>query len=167
MVLFVVFLLLLRYAIIINSIELMKIKMMKISKKCEYALGAILELAMRQGHSPLKTPEIAKAQGVSTRFLEVILNELKHGGFVESKRGNEGGYLLSKSAHKLTVGDIIQYIEGPFIGIGVRRNRRSPFDSLWKELAGAIDSVCSNKTFAEIAEAERAKQNSSALTYVI
>ena len=86
---------------------------MKISKKCQYALKALFELAWRNSGKPVKTHRIAAAQRMSTRFTEIILNELKHGGFVESKRGNEGGYMLARDAESLTVREVIEYIQGP------------------------------------------------------
>ena len=98
-----------------NSIPIDILRMyliMRISKKCQYGLKAVFELARRDPEEPVKTHVIAGAQGMSTRFTEIILNELKHGGFVESRRGNKGGYLLARDAKDLTVGEIIEYIEG-------------------------------------------------------
>jgi Rrf2 family protein len=79
---------------------------MKISKRCEYALRAIFELSSKDTAQPVRIYDIAEAQGISRRFLEAILNELKHGGFVESRRGNEGGYILARNDEELTVGNI-------------------------------------------------------------
>ena len=70
---------------------------MRISKKCQYALRAVFELAWRNTGEPVKTHSIARAQGMSSRFTEVILNDLKHAGFVKSIRGKEGGYRYSRS----------------------------------------------------------------------
>ncbi|MHC4807793.1 MAG: RrF2 family transcriptional regulator, partial [Planctomycetota bacterium] len=86
---------------------------MRISKKCRYALRAIFELALRDSGQPVKIHEIAGAQNVPPRFLEVILNELRHAGFVDSRRGNGGGYMLARDAKDLTVGEVIEYIQGP------------------------------------------------------
>ena len=62
---------------------------MNISQKCQYGLRAVLELSLRIGRGPVKTGDIAKAQSIPLKFLEVILVELKHGGFVESRRGHQ------------------------------------------------------------------------------
>ena len=88
---------------------------MKISKKCQYALKAVFELTWRDQGEPIRTYEIAEAQRISPRFMEIILNELKHDGFVESRRGNKGGYMLARDARDLTVREIIEYIEGPIL----------------------------------------------------
>lgn len=76
-----------------------------VSKKCRYALRAIFELSLRDSAQPVKIQEIATAQSIPACFLEVILSELKHGGFVDSKRGSDGGYMLTRDACDLTVGE--------------------------------------------------------------
>ena len=84
-----------------------------VSQKCQYALRAVFELAKRHGRGPVRIGDVAKAQAIPPRFLEVILNQLKQAGFVESRRGNEGGYLLARAPERLTVGEIVRFVEGP------------------------------------------------------
>ena len=83
-----------------------------VSKKCEYALRAIFELFRNEGNEPMKIQDIATAQDIPIRFLEVILVELKHGGFVSSKRGNCGGYTPAREAGDITIGEVISFFEG-------------------------------------------------------
>ena len=64
------------------------------------------------GKGPLKISEIAKAQKIPVRFLEVILSQLKGSGFVASKRGFYGGYTLVRSPSQITVGDILRFMSG-------------------------------------------------------
>ncbi len=85
---------------------------MLVSRKCRYALRAILELAMRNSQDPVKIADIAEAQAIPTRFLEAILNQLKQVGFVESRRGRRGGYFLKRSPDEITMGDVIESIQG-------------------------------------------------------
>ena len=125
---------------------------MKISKKCQYALRAVFELAWRNQGEPIRTYEIAEAQHISPRFMEIILNELKHGGFVESRRGNEGGYMLARDVQDLTVREIIEYIEGP-ISLAQNSNDTASigneaFTELWQEVNNAVCEVCESKSFA-------------------
>ncbi len=148
---------------------------MKISKKCQYALKAVLELAWRNQGQPVKTQDIAKAQQISPRFMEIILNELKHGGFVESRRGNEGGYMLARDSRDLTVREIIEYMEGPIsVAPGSEKNtEKAPllgnevFAELWQEINNAVFEACDNKSFADLVEFEQAKRNKCALNYSI
>jgi len=149
---------------------------MRISKKCRYALRAIFELALRDSGQPVKIHEIAGAQNAPPRFLEVILNELRHAGFVESRRGNDGGYMLSRDAKDLTVGEVIEYIQGPISvapddkGIANRNETffgDDAFTQLWREVNTAISEVCNSKTFVELVEFERANREKCAPNYSI
>lgn len=144
---------------------------MKISKKCQYALKAVFELAWRNQNEPIRTSEIASAQHVSLRFMEIILNNLKHGGFVESRRGNEGGYMLARDIQDLTVREIIEYVEGPILLTQNSNDTASigneAFIELWQEVNNTIGEVCDKKTFADLVEFERAKRDKCALNYCI
>ncbi len=144
---------------------------MKISKKCQYALKAVFELAWRNQGEPIRTQKIADAQHVSLRFMEIILNELKHGGFVESRRGNEGGYMLAKDVRNLTVREIIEYIEGHISLVQNSDDTTSigneAFTELWQEVNNAIGEVCDKRSFADLVKFERAKRNKCALNYSI
>lgn len=144
---------------------------MKISKKCQYALKAVFELTWRDQGEPIRTYEIAEAQRISPRFMEIILNELKHDGFVESRRGNKGGYMLARDARDLTVREIIEYIEGPILLVQNSDDTVSigdeAFKELWQEVNNAVCEVCENKSFADLVEFEQAKRNKCALNYSI
>ena len=80
-------------------------------KKNQYALRAIFELAKHQGGGPKKISEIAETQSIPLRFLEVILSQLKGSGLVDSKRGFYGGYYLTRSPDKISVGDVLRFMD--------------------------------------------------------
>src|ERR1035438_9633236 len=86
------------------------------SVKGEYALQAILDLASRRAGEPIRIADIAQRQKIPQKFLELILASLKQGGFVESRRGAEGGYLLARPADSITVGEVTRFVEGPHHG---------------------------------------------------
>lgn len=149
---------------------------MRISKKCEYALKAVLELAFRDTVRPVKIHDIAGAQNIPARFLEAILNELRHGGFVESRRGSEGGYMLAQGADEITVGAIIRFIHGPIFGTAenAEQNRNAlpllgdhSFGQLWAKVNRVVSEVCDNTTFAELAESEKNKKRMFVTDYAI
>ena len=148
---------------------------MKLSRKCQYALKAVFDLASRNTSEPVKIHDIAKSQGISPRFLEVIMNELRHGQFVESRRGAEGGYMLAKPANDITVGDIISYIHGPISIAGENGQNAhtkasfgdTAFDNLWNEINSAITRVCDDKTFADLVRFEQKIRQSAVPNYVI
>ena len=88
---------------------------MNISVKGEYALQAIYDLAANGGTEPVKIAEIARRQKIPQKFLELILASLKQGGFVESRRGAEGGYLLARRAEAIAVGDVLRPLIGQMV----------------------------------------------------
>jgi len=84
---------------------------MNISVKAEYALEAIFDLAAQTQGEPVKIADIARRQQIPQKFLELILASLKQGGFVESRRGAEGGYRLARAAEQITVGQVLRFID--------------------------------------------------------
>src|SRR5205823_12185953 len=108
---------------------------MKISVKGEYALQAIFDLCSQPPGQPVKIADIERRQKIPQKFLELILASLKQGGFVESRRGAEGGYLLTRSAAELTVGEVLRFIEGPPDRKAKRRKfTDSPFTGMWEQV---------------------------------
>ena len=124
---------------------------MNISVKSEYALQAIFDLASHAAAEPVKIAEIARRQKIPQKFLELILASLKQGGFVESRRGAEGGYLLSKRPDAITVGEVLRFVEGrQEERARLRKKNDSPFSDLWERVDLAIDSVLDAATFAQL-----------------
>jgi Rrf2 family protein len=128
---------------------------MRISAKSEYAIKAVLDLAM-QGEGGL-TPiqEIAARQGIPQRYLEQVLLALKRAGVVRSKRGSAGGYHLTRPPEAITVGDVLRAVEGAsaFEALGGRRPARDGpgLVELWTEISEAVSSVVDRLTFGELA----------------
>jgi Rrf2 family cysteine metabolism transcriptional repressor len=122
---------------------------MNISVKGEYALQAIFDLAANAGVEPVKIAEIARRQKIPQKFLELILASLKQGGFVESRRGAEGGYMLARRPESISVGDVLRFVEGrQEERARLRKQSDSPFTDLWERADHAIDSVLGSTTFA-------------------
>lgn len=125
---------------------------LSISVKAQYALRALLDLAVHQGGSPVKIAAIAKRQNIPQKFLELILASLRQGGFVESRRGAEGGYLLARPADQITVGQVLRYIEGTRVSKTPQPGPGDdPFSSMWKRVEEAVTQVLDRTTFAELA----------------
>ena len=139
---------------------------MALSQKCRYALRAVFELARRDGQGPAKIAEIAEVQAIPPRFLEVILSQLKQGGFVESRRGNQGGYFLVRSPRSLSVGEIISFVQGPVAPVncaaGDDRNNcplygDCVFLPMWEKARKAMSDVYDKTTFQDLVEEGKKK----------
>ena len=85
---------------------------MKLSLRGEYALRAMLVLGLKYNAEVVRIQTISEHQKIPKRFLEQILNDLKSGGFVQSKRGVAGGYRLAKEPRTITLAAIVRHVEG-------------------------------------------------------
>src|SRR6202040_1507327 len=124
---------------------------MTISVKGEYALKAVFDLALQKSGGdggPVKIADIARRQKIPQKFLELILAGLKQSGFVESRRGAEGGYMLARAADAITVGDVVRQVENKkqARGAGVRDD---PFSDMWNSVDDAVSGILDRTTFAE------------------
>lgn len=90
---------------------------MKLSKKSEYGLRALLELTQVYGKETLQRQQIAERQHIPVEFLEQILLALKRAGLLASRRGIKGGYTLIKSPDEITLGQVIRILDGPLAPI--------------------------------------------------
>ena len=85
-----------------------------LTKKSKYAIRALLALAKRHGQDPVLIAELAAQERIPKKFLELILLELKNNGILRSKKGKGGGYLLARDPEEISVGEVIQALDGPF-----------------------------------------------------
>src|SRR5688572_28872459 len=129
---------------------------MRISAKGEYAIRAMLDLAMHRGRTLVPIQEIAARQGIPQRYLEQVLLALKRSGLLTSKRGSTGGYHLGKAPAEVTVGAVLRAVEGgsaPFEGgpEGQRQGARADdLDALWEEIADAVTGVVDRWTLEDL-----------------
>src|SRR5262245_13484371 len=136
---------------------------MNISVKGDYALRAVFDLAFQRPGEPIKIADVARRQSIPQKFLELILASLKQGGFVESRRGAEGGYLLARPADAITVGQVIRFIDGAKSAKnGAQERGPDPFAQLWKTVDAAVSGVIDHTSFADLTREWRERQG----TYV-
>ena len=137
---------------------------MNLSQKCQYALRSLFELTKRQGQGPVSISEVADAQAIPPRFLELILGELKRAGYVESRRGARGGYMLAVSPKELSIGDVIRFIDGPLSPVKCLAGQDAAdcplygqccFLSLWERAAEAVKTVYDATSVQDLVDEER------------
>jgi Rrf2 family transcriptional regulator, cysteine metabolism repressor len=132
---------------------------MNFSTKCEYAIRAVLDLALQASEQPVRIADIAGRQQIPQKFLETILAELKRDGVLVSRRGAEGGYLLAREPELITLGQVVRTIEGGRSSRG-GSGGPGPLHELWREVDAAIAAVLDRKSFAELAREVRERQAS-------
>ena len=132
---------------------------MKITYKGDYSLKAMLDLALHYNKGVLSIHDLARKGDIPNKFLEQILLTLKKGGFVASKRGVDGGYVLAKSPEAITVGEVVRFIEGPIEPIAcVNKDSYTKcmdfpycvFKDIWSQVYTVTSLVVDTITFAEL-----------------
>ncbi|MGI8462551.1 MAG: RrF2 family transcriptional regulator [Solirubrobacterales bacterium] len=133
---------------------------MRISAKADYAVRASIELAASDA-GPVKGERIADAQKIPLRFLENILGELRHAGLVQSQRGADGGYWLSRDPDEISLAEIIRAVEGPLASMRGDRpedlsyeGSSEPLQMVWVALRASIRGVLESVTLADIVAGE-------------
>ena len=134
---------------------------MRLSTKGEYASRAMLELALRYPDGPLHSREISQAQEVPQSFLEQILLLLKRAGYVKSRKGQKGGYVLAKPPGEINVAEVIRVMDGPLAPIdcvSVMAHEPCPMEGtcglrwLWKDVRDAVADILERTSFADLVE---------------
>lgn len=137
--------------------------MLRVSQKTEYALRAMVELALRHGTGLVPAREIAAAQGVPLRFLEQQLSLLHKAGLVESFRGAGGGCRLSRDPSEIRVAEVVDVMEGPFYPMFCLepedhtcfQDSHCGLQELWTDVHASVRAVFERTTMAHLAERHR------------
>lgn len=91
---------------------------MKLSKKTDYALRVLFTLVEHYHRGPIPIRELARRNEAPKRFLEHIMLEMKARGWVDSKPGKRGGYVLAKSPDTIMMGEVVRHFDGVLAPIG-------------------------------------------------
>ena len=149
---------------------------MSVSSRCYYAIRAIYALAENNSTEPMKIADIAAKEKIPIRFLEVILGQLKGAGFVQSRRGAEGGYRLARAADSLTVGEVMRFVDGPIAPVDCVSQSRPKecefhgdcsFFGFWGRVRSAISGVVDHTTFADLVAESRERRRGYVGDWVI
>jgi len=139
---------------------------MKLSSRGEYALRALIVLGENYERGIVRIQAISEQQRIPKRFLEQILNDLKAGGFLESRRGVAGGYRLARPPEEITLAALIRHVEGTVVPVAglIEKGRRAAqrpdeaqaaIRSVMKEVREAILRILDNVTVADLCERVR------------
>jgi Rrf2 family protein len=127
--------------------------------KADYAVRAAIELAAAGGQ--LTAEHIAHVQGIPANFLENILRDLRRGGIVESRRGQQGGYTLARPADEISIADVIRAVEGPLANVRgyppedlAYVGSAAKLRDVWVALRANVRSVLEGVTVADVAGGE-------------
>lgn len=149
---------------------------MRISAKGEYAIRAMLDLAVHQGEGLVPIQAVARRQGIPQRYLEQVLLLLKRAGFLTSRRGAAGGYQLAGRPEDVSVGAVLRAVEGRLTALEVSGRagagmagggEGADLAPLWREVAHAVEGVIDRTTFGDLVEQVRARRAPERAVYHI
>jgi Rrf2 family protein len=129
---------------------------MRISERVDNAVRAMAELAVR-GTEPVKAEAISAHQDISLKYLLDILRDLKRAELVRSKRGPDGGFVLSKPAEAISLADVFRAVDGPLADVHDESLRgltyAAPVEALpqvWMAIRGSLRRVLETITIADL-----------------
>ena len=132
---------------------------MKTTKKGEYALRVMMDLSLRYKHGLVQTDDLALREKLPRKYLEQVLLDLKKAGFLISKRGSGGGYVLARSPGDITIGEVLGVIDGPIRGLSCvtdwphvtcPQKESCGLRSVMDDVGTAIGNVLNGVTFADV-----------------
>jgi Rrf2 family protein len=129
----------------------------RISARADYALRACIELARAEDITST-SDVIAQAQGISRQFVQRILGDMRHAGYVGSTRARLGGYRLASPPDQVTVADILRAMDGPLVRVhGVDPEElRYPgstehLATLWMAVRASLEALLDGVTLHDLA----------------
>lgn len=139
---------------------------MKFSAQEEYGLRCLLQIGRQAKKGSLTIPEISSAEGLSAPYVAKLMRVLRQGGFVQSTRGQVGGYVLSRPPEQIVIGEVLALLGGRFYEPefcerypGNEKTCTHTVDcsvrSLWSAVQGVIDRVLSKTTLQDLLGNER------------
>lgn len=153
---------------------------MRLTKKCEYAIKAMMELAINsdKGIDTTLIYDIAEQEDIPPRYLEHIMLSLKKSGILQSKRGVGGGYSLNKSADNISLGEIIKIVDGPILPQPHQKQIKKITEasavsyclsSTMRDVGISVINILNNISLKEMAEkaADSMEQTRNILNYAI
>ena len=135
---------------------------MKLSTRSRYGTRMMLDMAKHCNEGPIQLGEIARRVDVSVKYLEQLIIPLKKADYVKSLRGAKGGHMLSRAPDEITVGEIVDVLEG---GINLtdcvgnpkvcEKHKNCLTRSIWEEATKAIYEKLNSITLAEIIDCDK------------
>lgn len=135
-----------------------------LTKKGKYGLKALVYLSRIPAGELAFVGDIAARNNIPKKFLDAILGELRNAGFVQSRKGKEGGYRLARPASEIKIGHVVRVLDGPLAPIScASRTRYQRCDDcdeatcevrhMMQEVRHAIAEVLDNRSLAAMRDA--------------
>lgn len=130
---------------------------MRLSTSARYSLRALSDLCTCPENDPVSVSDISSRQNIPLTYLEQLFGKLRRAGILDSVRGSQGGYMLSRPADDITIADILQALGEPVIfgscqtDKGCENAVTCPTFNLWRKVKGSVDEILRTTTLDDIA----------------
>jgi Rrf2 family transcriptional regulator, cysteine metabolism repressor len=135
---------------------------LKLSTKCRYGTRAIVEIARCYGRNPVKRKDIAESQGISEPYLVNILLALKNDSIIDTIRGAQGGYFLTRPPAEISLFQVVKALEGSVAPVECLEHKGvcdrvagCAARKVWKELMEAQEKVLRSVTLQQLLDKEK------------
>ena len=140
---------------------------MRLSTRGRYGTRMMLDLAAHHDQGPTPLREIARRQDLSVKYLEQLIIPLKAAGFIVSVRGARGGYILARKPDKISVGQIIEILEGGLSLVDCvedpkvcKREKDCPTRDIWLRMSGRLLEELSSLSLQDVLDGKNIPVNS-------
>lgn len=133
--------------------------LMKISTKGRYGLEALMMICLESGQTHISLKKIAESCNISEAYILQIFLVLRRAGIVDSIRGAQGGYTLSKAPDQIKVAEVLNALEGPLSPVACilddiknpcNRSERCATRLLWAKVADSLNEIAASITLADL-----------------
>jgi Rrf2 family protein len=128
---------------------------MRVSNRLDYAVRALIELALRDGEGPIAAREIALKRDIPDAFIHQVMASLARAGFIRSMRGPTGGHQLARPAERITIAAVAAALDSD---PGSLQGRDDPLGRFWAGLYDVQGTYLRNMTLAGLAAQHRDRQ---------
>jgi Rrf2 family transcriptional regulator, cysteine metabolism repressor len=141
---------------------------MKISTKGEYGIRAMIELAHRYGQGYVQSAQIAAARDVPENYLYQLLITLRKAGLLRSRRGPQGGHMLSRPPDRISLAEVVVALEGPLAPVACVQDsivhdcafwETCVVRDVWQRVTDATRQILEDTSFEDLVEREKERQS--------
>ena len=147
---------------------------MKLSTRSRYGARLMFEFALHHGEGYIRLGDAAKSQGMSEKYLSKLVIPLRAGGFINSARGFQGGYVLARKPEEITLGQIVEALEGNIAPVDCVGNKAScgrsetcPARDIWYRLAETIKDSLNKVSLQDLVDQFRSGNGEPGTDYCI
>lgn len=137
--------------------------------KADYGMRAIIDLAQHFGQGAVQTAEIARRQDIPEPYLDQLLTALRKAGFIKSRRGPQGGHVLARLPAQMTMGEVIQALEGSLAPLPCMESPEECSQApgcaqrdVWLAISRATNDILFSTTVSALAERQAQREKAGA-----